>query len=320
MQFKLSLARLMLASGLLSAGVAIAADPFSGPLYVTLQGANAVEVLPQGVVWNGITAAHYDDVSADGQRVLVTSARPGQVYIMDAATGKQLAVLATGESTQGVKIAPDGRLALVVDPDAGNVVVVDITQLKITKTIPVGKTPHNVRFSDDGALAYVTLQGGGGVAIVNMRTLEKTGDIPLPTLNSPHNLDLSDHGRLLWVRDIVNHVAVVDLKTKKVLHTIKVGNGHGGIDVIPGGRYVFTGAIGDHVVDVIDARTYKVIRQIDVGVGPHGVRASRDGRWVYAEITSTNKVAIIDTHALKVIKQVETAGGLPFWGAVAGND
>src|SRR5699024_7146575 len=120
--------------------------------------------------------------------------------------------------------------------------------------------------------------------------------------------DLADHGQVMWVRDVVGHVAAVDIKTRKELAVIKVGNGHAGIDVIPGGRYVFTGAIADHVVDVIDPNTYKVVKRIDVGQGPHGVRASRDGRWVYVAVTGTNKVAVIDTDSLKVVRQIPTHG------------
>lgn len=302
----------------LSAGAADRAE-FPGSVYVAVQGANEVEVLPQGTVWHDISAAHYDDVSRDGRLVLVTSAQPGQVYVIDAASGKKLAVLPTGKMTQGVKIAPDGRYALVVDPGAGTVAVVDLRALKVIKNIAVGKTPHNVVYSHDGRTAYVTLQGQGAIALIDMRKLKKVGEIHTPGLSTPHNLDLSPDGHLLWVRDFVGHVGVVDLRTRKVLHIITVGNGHAGIDVIPGGRYVFTGGIADEYVDVINPHTYKVVKRINVGPGPHGVRASRDGRWVYAEIFGENSVAVIDTHTLRVVNRIKTGKG-PFWAAVQGNN
>jgi YVTN family beta-propeller protein len=122
------------------------------------------------------------------------------------------------------------------------------------------------------------------------------------------------------VRDVVGKVAAVNIKTGKELALIKVGMGHAGIDVIPGGQYVFTGAMADHIVSVIDPKTLKVIKDIDVGQGPHGVRASHDGRWVYVGVTAANKIAVIDTHTLKVVRQIPTHGKLPFWISVAGND
>src|SRR5699024_2841521 len=97
------------------------------------------------------------------------------------------------------------------------------------------------------------------------------------------------------------------------------GPSHAGIDVLPGDKYVVTGAIGGHQVYVIDPNTFEVIKRIDVGAGPHGIRASRDGHWIYAPVTSTDKVAVIDTNTLGVVKQIPTDGKLPFWIAVLGN-
>ena len=293
---------------------------FPGRLYVTVQASNAIEIFPEQTLWRGLRAAHYDDISPNGRLLLVTSAMPGQVYILNAHTGKHLAKIALGKATQGVKITPDSRTALVVEPGAGAVAVIDLKRMKLIKTIPVGAVPHNVRFTHNGDKAYVTLQKTGGVAVINMRTLTRTGEIPLPGLQGPHNLDLADHDRRLWVRDLNDHAAVVDLRTGKVLKYIQVGKGHGGLDVIPGGRYVFVGAIADKVVDAIDTRTLKVVREIPVGIGPHGVRASRDGKWVYAEVTGTSRLAVINTRTLKVVRQIPIKGKFPFWGAVRGNE
>ncbi len=301
-------------------GIAAAAKaPFDGPVYVTLQQSNAVEVLPSGRLIRGIDNAHYAALSPDGRRLLVTSLKTGRVYVIDTRDDRVLATLSVGSAAQGVKVSPDGRLALAVNPKRGSVAVIDLRSLKVVKTIAVGKTPHNVRFAPDGRLAYVTLQGAGAVAVIDMRELRKIRDIPVPGVQGPHNLDLSDDGHRLWVRDLVGHVAVLALPSGRELAVIKVGLGHAGIDVIPGGRYVFTGAIADRVVDVIDPKTFKVVARIDVGRGPHGVRADHSGRWVYASVTAANRVAVISTRTLKVVKEIPTKGRFPFWVAVRGN-
>lgn len=208
----------------------------------------------------------------------------------------------------------------MVSAGNGTVTIIDMHTAKAVATIAVGKTPHNARFTANSKLAYVTLQGAGAIAVVDLQTLKKTGEFPVPGLPHPHNLDLSANGKILWIRGLIAKVAAVDLATHKVLVVIPVGLGHAGIDVIPGGHYVFTGAIADHVVDVIDPKTFKVIKRVDVGQGPHGVRASRNGRWVYAGVTGTNKVAVIDTKTLDVVQQIPVSGAIPFWVAVAGHD
>jgi YVTN family beta-propeller protein len=292
---------------------------FPRPIYVTVQGANAVEVLPQKRLFRELTTAHYDGVSPNGKMLIVGSFTTGNVYLLDTKTGHKLATFNIGKSAQGVVFAPDGKLAMAVDPNGGTVAVIDVKKRKLIKTIPVGSVPHNIAFSPHGRLAYVTLQGGTGVAVVNMKTLQKVKEIPVPGAVGPHNLDFSDGGRIMWVRDIVGHVAAIDLKTGKELAVIKVGRGHAGIDVVPGGKYVLTGAIADDVVDVIDPKTFKVVKSIVVGKGPHGVRSSPNGRWAYADVTGSNDVVVIDLKTLKVVQKIPTAGGNPFWVAIQGH-
>lgn len=313
---------LVLALGLAatSAGAGQPADLFPAPVYATLQTSNAVESMPTGKLWHALTSAHYDAVSPDGKYLLVSSKDAPEAYLVDAYSGEKLANFEIGPTPQGVAFSPGGHWGLAVSAGNGTVAVIDIKARKLIKTVAVGKVPHNIRFSADGKLAYVTLQGGTGVAVVDVSSWKKIDEIPVPGIKGPHNLDLSADGTTMWVRGLVGKVAAVDIKSRKELAVIPVGLGHAGIDVIPGGRYVFTGAIADHVVDVIDPATFKVIKRIDVGQGPHGVRASQDGRWVYVGVTGTDKVAVIDTRTLDVVKQVSTHGKLPFWIAVVGND
>ncbi|MEO7065553.1 MAG: cytochrome D1 domain-containing protein [Rhodanobacter sp.] len=306
--------------GATSAGASELKDLFPAPIYVTLQTSNSVEVMPTEDSWSALPAAHYDAISPNGKLLLVSSKDLPEAYLVDAHSGKKLATFEIGPTPQGVAISPNNRWGLAVSAGNGTIAVIDLQTKKLVKSVPVGKVPHNIRFTNDGKLAYVTLQGGTGVAVVDVATWKKIDEIPVPGIKGPHNLDLSADGKTLWVRDLVGKVAAVDIASRKELAVILVGLGHAGIDVIPGGRYVFTGAIADHVVDVIDPTTFKVIKRIDVGQGPHGVRASKDGRWVYVGVTGTDKLAVIDTHTLKVVKQIPTHGKLPFWVTVRGND
>ncbi|TEA80277.1 YncE family protein [Allopusillimonas ginsengisoli] len=306
--------------GVASVNAAESKDLFPEPVYATLQTGNAVENVQAGQTWGEYPGAHYDAISPDGQRMLVSAKDLPEAYLLDVSSGKKLATFNVGETPQGVGFSPDGRWGLAVSAGAGTVAVIDIHTQKKVKSIAVGKVPHNVRFTADSKLVYVTLQGGTGVAVVDMTAMKKIDEIDVPGIKGPHNLDLSADESTMWVRDLVGKVAAVDIKTREVLAVIPVGLSHGGIDVIPGGRYVVTGAIADHVVDVIDPATLKVVKRIDVGQGPHGVRASRDGRWIYVGVTGTDKIAVIDATTLDVVKQVPTQGKLPFWLAVQGND
>ena len=208
------------------------------PIYVAVQNSGDVAVLPSGQAWPGVEGAHYDALGPDGSRLLVSGFKTGDVYVIDTTTGKIQGSVPIGGVAQGVKIAPDGRLGLAMAESIGLVAVIDLDKLELLKKIPVGKMPHNARFSADGKLAYVTLQGEGKIAVIDMATLTKIRDISTPGLDTPHNLDLSDDGRYLWVRDFVGHVGILDIQGETMVKILEVGKGHGGIDVVPGGKYV----------------------------------------------------------------------------------
>lgn len=289
------------------------------PIYVAVQNSGDIEVLPSGKAWPGVEGAHYDALNPDGSRLLASGFKTGDVYVLDTRTGKILGSVPIGGVAQGVKVSPDGHYGLAMAESIGLVAVIDMDKLALVKKIPVGKMPHNARFSADGKLAYVTLQGEGKIAVIDMATLTKSRDIPTPGLDTPHNLDLSDDGRYLWVRDFVGHIGVLDLQSETVIKILGVGRGHGGIDVVPGGKYVATGAIADSIVTIVDQSSREIVANVNVGTGPHGARASKDGRWIYATVTGDDSVAVIDTRTLELARRIPLEGELPFWVAVPGN-
>lgn len=289
------------------------------PLYVAAQTSGTISVLPSGQAWLGVEGAHYDALSPDGTQLLASGFKTGNVYVLDTAAGKVQGVIPIGGVAQGVAISPDGRYGLAMAESLGELAIIDLDKLALIKKIQIGKMPHNAAFSGDGKLAYVTLQGEGKLAVVDMATLAKVREIPTSGLETPHNLDLSDDGRFLWIRDFIGHAGVLDLERETVVQTFKVGNGHGGIDVVPGGKYVAIGAIGDFIVTIIDQSSHEIVANIGVGTGPHGVRASKDGRWIYAAVTADDSVAVIDSQTLTLARRIPINGKLPFWMAVPGN-
>lgn len=293
-------------------------DPFPAPAYVSLKQDNAVVAFPGATVWEGGPTMLYDALTPDGKVLVVTSPSSGQLFVFDTATGKQVTAIKTGKAPKGVKISPDGKEAWVSNEAGNTVSVVDLANHSVVATIETEEKPHNVRFSDDGKTAYVTLQGGAGLGVIDTASRKVMKIIPIPDVVGPHNLDLSPDGKTAYVRDFVNSVAVLDLDSGEVKKIIKVGNGHAGIDVLPDGSRIVTGAIGDTIVTVIDPETLEVIKKIEVGAGPHGVRASADSKWIYVTVTGANKVVVINADTLEIADEFPV-GKFPFWAAVRGN-
>lgn len=290
---------------------------FPETVFITMKKAGTVEAFPSETVWQGGPNMLYNAITPDGKTLLATSPSTSAVYVFDAKTGAQRAVITVGKAPKGVKIMPNGQFAYVSNEGSAEISVVDLKTLKVVDTIKVAEAPHNVRFTKSGKLAYVTLQGGAGIGVIDTHSRKMTKIIPVPGITGPHNMDLSLDEKTAYVRDFVHHVAVLDLKTGVVKKVIKVGNGHGGIDVAPNGKYVATAAIGDNVISVIDTHDLSV-KNITVGNGPHGIRASKDSHWIYVTLTKDNAVAVINARTLTVEKKI-AVGAFPFWVAVQGN-
>ncbi len=290
---------------------------FTEEVFISMKKSATVQVFPHEETWQGGPNMLYTAVTPDGKRVLATSPSENTVYVFDSAKGDQLAVIPVGKAPKGVKVSPDGRQAYVSNQGSAEVSVIDLERLAVVNSIKVAEGPHNARFTRDGKLAYVTLQGGAGIGVINTAEGEMIRVIPVPGITGPHNLDLSLDEKTAFVRDFVHHVAVLDLEAGEVKKVITVGNGHGGIDVTPDGRYAVTAAIGDTRISVIDTETLNV-RHVNVGNGPHGIRASLDGRWIYTSLTKDNAIAVVDTATMEVDRRF-ASGEFPFWVAVRGN-
>jgi len=297
---------------------ALAAGLFPEPIYVSLKLANQVQKFPSDAAWAGGPNMLYNAITPNGNVLLATSPSTATVYAFDTRDGKQLAVIKVGAAPKGIKISPNGKEAYVSNEDGNSISVIDVNSYQVVATIKTAAMPHNVRFSANGALAYVTLQGGAGLGVIDTASRKVSRVIPIPGLEGPHNLDLSSDGNTAFVRDVSNHVAVLNLSSGRVEKIIEVGVGHAGIDVFPNGKYAATGAIADDIVTILDLSNLSVIRKIKVGNGPHGVRASKDNRWLYVTVTADDKVVVIDTQSWQ-IKQEYSVGSFPFWVAVVDN-
>lgn len=296
----------------------IADDLFSEPVYVSLRESNQVVKYPGQTIWKGGPKMLYTSITPDGKTLVVSSPKEGGIYIFDTQSGRQLGMVKTDKASKGLKITPDGKEVFVSNEGANSVSVVDLASKKVVATIKTDEMPHNVRFTNDGKTAYVTLQGGAGLGVIDVKNRKVRKVIPTPGIDTPHNLDLSKDEKLVFIRDASNKVGVLNLMTGKIKTILEVGHGHAGIDVIPNGKLVFTGAIADDVVTVIDATTLKVVKKIKVGFNPHGVRASKDSKYLYVAVTTDNKVSVIDIDKLEVVKEFK-AENFPFWAAVNGN-
>ena len=168
--------------------------------------------------------------------------------------------------------------------DTRTVLTVPTATLETTSTVQ--DEPNEFAFSTDGQLAYVGHHGPTqvNVAIVNAATFTVKKLIPLiATAKAPGFVEVDlDGGRVYVVAKWGPTLAVVDMKTERVLRYIELGGFGVGYGVVatPDKKYLYIplGVPEQSAVTVIDAKTLTVVTNIvhsDLN-GPRAVRFTND--------------------------------------------
>jgi DNA-binding beta-propeller fold protein YncE len=163
-------------------------------------------------------------------------------------------------------------MLLVANQGDHNLSLIDPSAGKQVATIPVdGVTGHEVAASPDGTIAYVPIYGDSGVG--------------RPGTDG-------------------TKISVIDLASRKVVHTIDFGHGvrpHCAIyDKNSGMLYVTTEL--DKSISIIDPKTLKIVGSVPTGQEQsHMLALSRDGSRGYTANVGPGTVSVLDMKARKTL-------------------
>jgi YVTN family beta-propeller protein len=288
------------------------------PIFIAHRADNNVWTLPNETIWPSGLDMTYIDATDDGKIVVATSSGDNQIYVFNGTNGNIINKIKVGEFPTGIKVSPDKKFVIVPNQLPGTVSIIDLVDMKVINEIRVGMMPHNTVFSPSGTKAYLTIQGEDKVLVLDVNdSFKKVAEIK--DGKGPHNLDITDDGKLIFVANAASSdIAVINTTTLEVIKKIPVSLGHHGIDISPNNKRVYVSGIGDDKINVIDIEELKLIKQVSVGKGPHGIRTSSDGENLYVAVTSTNELVVINTDTLEISEKIPI-GKIPFWIAVPGN-
>lgn len=176
----------------------------------------------------GRTPSHIAFTS-DSRIAFITLQDSNQVAAIDLATLNVMWVMEAGSAPAGVWVTPDQKYLLVGMTGADYVAVIDWRTRTVVKQIQTGKGAHNFRAVGDRRHLFLTNRVSGTISIIDQQTLSKVGDITgLPP--GPDDTELTADGKMLWVScRWARSVALVDVATRKVVRTIRVGKSPHGI-------------------------------------------------------------------------------------------
>lgn len=214
----------------------------------------------------------------------------GRVTLLDAAKlVPEKSIDLKDSDPRGLAVTPDGKYLLTANQKTGDVAVIDTANLHVVRRIPIGKNPEFMRILPGGGKAFVTYEPGseGGPP-------KKSGK------------DDDDKGP-----KIPAEVAVIDLKTWKVIASIVGAPETEGIEFSRDNKQIAITNEGDDTVTVYDIATGKLLKTVDLhaqGSRPRGIKLAPDGSRYVVTLENSNGMAVLDAD-FNFVKLVATGKG-----------
>lgn len=218
------------------------------------------------------------DLSGDGKTLYFSNEDEARIVVVDLESRKIVGSIKVGEEPEGVLIAPDGKTLYATSEVASLVHVIDTATGKVVKNIPVGKRPRRFAMTADGKEVWVSNELGSSVSVI--RTADHTVADTIrfepkgfrPDDVTPVGLTMSRDGKTAYVAlGKANHVAIVDVASRKVRNMVLVGKRAWGLALSRDGSllYVANGLSDD--VSVVDLAKGRAIKSVKAGRVPHSV-------------------------------------------------
>lgn len=217
--------------------------------------------------------------------LIVSNMNDHTATVLDAATGRVVATLPTGEGPHEVAASHDGRWALVsnygVRGKPGNsITVVDAERASVARTIDLKtrQRPHGMAFLPGDTLVAVTSETSRNVLLVDVRSGNIVDTLPTNGRGS-HMLALSAKGDRIVTGNIADGtITVLSVLPRAEPRLIKVAAAPEGITIAPDGNTAWVGSNRDSLALVVDLRTGAATDTLR-GFGlPYRLALSSDGR------------------------------------------
>lgn len=161
-----------------------------------------------------------------------------------------------------------------------------------------------------------------GVAQTSRPTLKKVAEFDLPGPAGKRfdylTIDAGDH-YLLSAHLGAGQTYVIDLRTNKVVATVKDTPGAEGVEYVPELKKFYTSNAGDNTIGVVDLRQMKVIKKLPTKRKPDGSAYATSFHKLYVSDERGKAEAIVDVTKDEIVKTLhfDSETGMPQYDPVA---
>ena len=236
--------------------------------------------------------------------LLVLNKAENSLALVDPATMRVVARVATGEGPHEVVTSSDGRTAYVsnygAEKPGNSLSIIDLASRKETRRVDLGPLlrPHGL-VEREGKI-YFTAEVSRVVARYDPAA-DRVDWIVGTGQNVCHMLVHHPTRRVIYTANILSDtVSVLELDTPqqpgpppRMTH-VAVGKQPEGMDISPDGRELWVAHRADGGVSVIDTETNKVKETFKAGGMPIRVKFTRDGKYVLISSPTTGELVVFD--------------------------
>jgi YVTN family beta-propeller protein len=252
-----------------------------------------------------------------GDVLVVANQGDATVHLVEAATGRSLAVVPSAPAPHEVAVTRDGRWAVVSNygdrTSIGNALtVIDVSTQTVARSIDLSphRRPHGIAFLPGDSLLAVTSETSRAVLLVDFRGGTVRAVIPTEQQGT-HILAIGPGGGKIWTANVGSGtVTELDVATRRALRTLAVGPGSEGAALSPDGTRLWAASMGTDSTVVIDTRTGARVASIPTPGHAYRVSITPDGRHALIPAPELGLVRVIDTATMReTVVQVPNGPG-----------
>lgn len=205
-------------------------DPAAGRLWIAHMGAG--EVLAFELRSRRVVARIGDMPGVTGVRVVPALRRvfaalsaSREVAVLDSRDGRVIARVPGGRFPDGLAYATSADKLFVSDEHGRQELVIDVRSASARQPIPLGGEAGNTQYDSLAARIWVAVQTRNELVSIDPATDSIADRIPTGGIERPHGFVVDAEHRLLYVAGEENgRVGVLDLRSRRVMHTYAVGH------------------------------------------------------------------------------------------------
>ncbi|PYR95233.1 MAG: hypothetical protein DMF84_01965 [Acidobacteria bacterium] len=246
-------------------------------------------------------------------RLVVLNKDEATLVTVDAASGKVLGRVATGEGPHEVAVSEDGRTAFVANYGTGSapgrtISVIDLSAHKELRRVDVSplRRPHGIHVAD--GKVYFTAEINRLVARYDPQSNQVDWLLGTGQAGTHMVLVSSDAARMYTANIGSNTISIIERGANPLAWNetvVPVGRGPEGFDVSPDGRELWAAHSQDGGVSVVDLAAKKVTATLDLQTKrSNRLKFTRDGRLVLISDLDAGQLVVVDAASRQETKRL----------------